>query len=217
MSAMLPTLAANQLDVVMQRYLTASLALSQIQVPPAFDRYKLFDPDGISQRANGDWHQFLSRYLTDKLAQVRVYLDRDVPQFARKLEHLYTILDQPYQGDYQLIHGDFFPGNLLVDDEHQITALLDFGLFTMYGETLFDLATGWVFFDMYDELEVNAHERYLAMLLDRLGEDVRGKLYRYVLLYSILSANTYSPDCSDGHYRWCVDHLSNQHYWDAVE
>ena len=87
----------------------------------------------------------------------------------------------------------------------------------MYGDPLFDIATSWVFFDMYDELEVRARDRYLANLLDRLGETVRGKLYRYVLIYSILSANTYSPDCTDGHYRWCVDNLSNQHYWDAIE
>ncbi len=217
MSAVLPTLTVDQLDVAMQRYLTAALALSQIQAPPAFGRYKLFDPDGISQRSNGDWHRFLTRYLTHKLAQVTHHLNRDVPKFAAKLEQLRAILDQPYRGDYRLIHGDFFPGNLLVDSEHRITGLLDFGLFTMYGETLFDLATGWVFFDMYDELEVEARDRYLAMLLDRLGENVRGKLYRYVLIYSILSANTYSPSCTDGHYRWCVANLSNQHYWDAIE
>jgi len=217
MSAALPKLAADQLDVAMQRYLTAALALSQIQAPPAFDRYKLFDPDGISQRTHGDWHQFLLRYLTHKLAQVGHPLNRDVPHFAAKLEQLYAILEQTYQGDYQLIHGDFFPGNLLVDDNTHTTGLLDFGLFTMYGDYLFDLATGWVFFDMYDELKVGARERYLAKLLDRLGEQVRGRLYRYVLTYSILSANTYSPDCSDGHYYWCVDNLSNQHYWDAIE
>jgi len=55
------------------------------------------------------------------------------------------------------------------------------------------------------------------MLLDRLGEQVRGRLYRYVLIYSILSANTYAPHCDDGHYHWCVANLSNQHYWQAME
>jgi len=217
MSAILPTLTVDQLDVVMQRYLTAALVLSQIQAPPTLDRYKLFDPDGISRRADGDWHQYLLRYIPHKLAAAARYLDRDVPQFAANLKRLYTILDQPYRGDYRLIHGDFFPGNLLVDSDHHVTGLLDFGLFTMYGDPLFDIATGWVFFDMYDELKVEARDRYLANLLDRLGETVRGKLYRYVLVYSILSANTYSPDCSDGHYRWCVANLSNQHYWDAIE
>jgi Ser/Thr protein kinase RdoA (MazF antagonist) len=217
MSAVLPALTAGQLDAIMQRYLTAALAVSQIQAPPALDRYKLFDPDRISQRTDGDWHQFLASYLTHKAAQVTPYLRRDVPQFAAKMQQLDAILDQPYRGDYRLIHGDFFPGNLLINEHHQITALLDFGLLTMYGDYLFDLATGWVFFDMYDELKAKARDRYLAMLLDRLGQNMRGKLYRYVLLYSVLSANTYSSDCTDGHYRWCVMNLSNQHYWNAIE
>jgi len=217
LSVVLPTRTADQLDVIMQRYLTAGLAVAQIQAPPACDRYKLFDPDHLSYRTNGDWHRFLIRYLTHKLAQVRPYLSRDVPQFATKVAQLRTVLDQPYRGDYRLIHGDFFPGNLLINADDQITALLDFGLLTMYGDYLFDLATAWVFFDMYDELKTHVRERYLALLLDRLGEHVRGKLYCYVLIYSILSANTYSSDCSDGHYQWCVANLSNQHYWNAIE
>ncbi len=217
MSVVLPALTTDQLDAIMQRYLTAALAVSHFQAPPTFDRYKLFDPDRLSQRINGDWHQFLARYLTHKLAQVNLYLSRDVPQFAGKVQQLRTVLDQPYRGDYQLIHGDFFPGNLLIDDDYHITALLDFGLLTMYGDYLFDIATGWVFFDMYDELKAKAHDRYLVMLLDQLGEHILGKLYRYVLIYSILSANTYSSNCTDGHYRWCVANLGNQHYWNAIE
>jgi fructosamine-3-kinase len=217
MSAVLPTLTTERLDAIMQRYLTAALALSRIQAPAGFDRYKLFDPDRLSCRRKGDWHQFLARYLTHKLAQVTPYLSRDVPRFTAKVQQLRAVLSQPYGDDYRLIHGDFFPGNLLINDEHRITALLDFGLLTMYGDTLFDLATGWVFFDMYDELKARARDRYLAMLLDRLGENVRGKLYRYVLIYSILSANTYSSNCSDGHYHWCVANLSNQDYWNRIE
>jgi hypothetical protein len=87
----------------------------------------------------------------------------------------------------------------------------------MVGDRLFDLATGWVFFDMYDALKAQVRERYRAMLLDQLGEQVRGTLERYVLIYSILSANTYSPQCRDGHYHWCVANLSNPHAWSAIE
>jgi aminoglycoside phosphotransferase (APT) family kinase protein len=144
LSTMLPTLTTSQLDTVMQRYLSAALAVSSIQAPPTWNRYKLFDPDRLSERSNGDWHQFLVRYLRHKLAQVSPYLSRDVPLFATKVQQISTVLDQPYRGNYRLIHGDFFPGNLLVNADHEITALLDFGLLTMVGDHLFDLATGWM-------------------------------------------------------------------------
>jgi fructosamine-3-kinase len=135
-----------------------------------------------------------------------------------KVKQLYTILAQPYTGNYHLVHGDFFPGNILIDKMLcHVTALLDFGMLTMYGDSLFDIATGWVFFDMYDELKVKIRDRYLSMTLETLGRRVRGNLYRYVLLYSVLSANTYSSKCTDGHYQWCVANLNNQEYWNNIE
>ena len=217
MSAILPTLTNRQMDSMMQAYLAAALELTNVQIPSDFDRYKLFDADGMSRRKNGDWHQFLTRYLTQKLTQVTYYLNKDVLNFAVKVKQLYTILAQPYTGNYHLVHGDFFPGNILIDKMCHVTALLDFGMLTMYGDSLFDIATGWVFFDMYDELKVNIRERYLSMTLETLGRRVRGNLYRYVLLYSVLSANTYSSKCTDGHYQWCVANLNNQEYWNNIE
>ena len=133
------------------------LAVAQISAASTCDWYKLFDPDRLSDRTDGDWHQFLARYLTHKLAQVAPYLHRDAPRFAGKVQHLLAVLDQPYCGDEHLIHGDFFPGDLLINDERQITALLDFGLLTMYGDYLFDIATSWVFFDMYNDFSVIPH------------------------------------------------------------
>jgi hypothetical protein len=69
---------------------------------------------------------------------------------------------------------------------------------------------------MYDQLRANVRERYLSTILNRLGECVRPKLYRYVLYYSFFSANTYSSTCSDGHYRWCVGNLNHAAYWAAL-
>src|SRR5262245_41872447 len=94
MSAVLPALTVDQLATIMQRYLTAALALSQIRAPPAFDRYKLLDTARMSHRANGDWHRFLARYLTHKLTQVSPYLNRDVSDFPTKVKQLDPILAQ---------------------------------------------------------------------------------------------------------------------------
>ena len=217
MSEILSTLTKKQMDRMMQAYLVAALELAKIQIPPDFDRFKLLDAEGISRRIDGDWHQFLGRFLAHKLKQVTTYLERDVTDFAVKIQRLHTLLAQPYTGTHRVVHGDFFPGNILVDEKHHITALLDFGLLTMYGDSLFDIATGWVFFDMYEELKANLRERYLAIILETLGTSVREKLYFYVLLYSLVSANTYSSTCADGHYQWCVKNLNHQEYWKPIE
>ena len=217
MSALLPNLSQHEMDGMLHAYLAAAFELARMPIPPDFERYKLFDAEGLSRRAAGDWHRFLSRYLAHKLEQVSSYLEKDVADFSIKVNRLYEILSQPYTGSYHLIHGDFFPGNILLDARRRVAALLDFGLLTMYGDPLFDIATACVFFDMYDALHANLRERLLALALETLGESARGSLYRYILLYSVFSANTYSPNCADGHYRWCVANLNNQEYWDKIE
>ncbi|MEM8859572.1 MAG: hypothetical protein AAGD96_14690, partial [Chloroflexota bacterium] len=71
----------------------------------------------------------------------------------------------------------------------------------------------WVFFDMYDELKRQIFDRFETIVFETIGDDKRGILHCYILIYSILSANTYSADCTDGHYQWCVENLNNERYW----
>ncbi len=213
----LPSLNAAQLEAVMRNYISAVHTISHITMQTGFDRYKLFDEEGISHKAHGDWHTFLVRFLAGKLTQLQPYLERDVTRFATKLAHINQILAQPYAGENRLIHGDFFPGNLLVDEKLQATALLDFGMMTMLGDPLFDIATGWVLFDMYDALKLGARARFLPILLETVGEKMRGRLHRYVLIYSLLTANTYSPTCEDGHYAWCAANLNDEALWQRVD
>lgn len=205
--------SADQLDEHMERYITAVHELSQLTMPPIAVRYKLFDPMGISNRDAGDWHQFLLRYLDKTLVELDPFFARDVVDHSTKVQHMQNLLSVPYSGLHSVIHGDFFPGNLLVDRVGRPTGLLDFGLFTMYGDPLFDMATACALFDMYDELQANLRERLFALVCKRFGEAIRPKLYQYLLLYSFLSANTYSSQCTDGHYAWCVANLNTIAYW----
>ncbi len=100
-----------------------------------------------------------------------------------------------------------------MDESRRVRALFDFGLMTMVGDPLFDIATGWGFLDMYNIYQANLRERYLSVILDRLGSHIQEKLMLHVLFYSVISADFYSPICADGHYQWCVDNLNHQTVW----
>jgi len=215
--ALLDTRLLHHADALMTTYVEAVLEVARIAMPPATSRYKVVDPDQLSTRAAGDWHAFLRRWLDRQLPTLAPYLTRDVDDFAAKCAQHDALLAQPYRGPYQLIHGDIFPGNLLAASDGRIQALLDFGRFSMYGDAVWDAATAWVFFDMYEQRRANLRARVLPHFLERLADAVRGRLYRYVLVYSLLSAHTYAADCSDGHYAWCVANLNTAPYWERIE
>ncbi|CAM4060068.1 aminoglycoside phosphotransferase family protein [Saccharibacillus endophyticus] len=203
----------EQLETVMKNYLSANLEMQAVKPDPNFEGYKLFDDHGIPASQQKDWHDVLKQYLVKKQKELQGHFSEDVMNYEEKLRIILEILSFEYQGHHSLIHGDFYPGNVLINEEGKITGLIDFGLMTMYGDYLFDVATGWVFFDMYNELKANILERYLDLIMSTLGEEVREKLYFYVLVFSMISANFYSEDCSDGHYQWCVKNLNNEMYW----
>lgn len=205
-------LSEDELEAVFERYVDAILELQKIS-PPAFERYKLFDDEGLSACSSGDFNAFLLRFLEHRLGACQRFLERDVEDFEGKLERLRAMLGQPYRGEIALVHGDFFPANLLADEHNCITALLDFGWMTMWGDPLYDLATGWVFFDMYDELNRGVTDRLGRIIEARVGLETLGKLHLYILLCSVFTANAYAYEGGDGHYRWCVGNLNNPAFW----
>jgi hypothetical protein len=45
---------------------------------------------------------------------------------------------------------------------------------------------------------------------DFIGQGMEAEVYR------LFSANTYAPDCSDGHYARCVRNLNTAAYWEQI-
>jgi fructosamine-3-kinase len=200
----------------MRQYLSIVLEVKHSKLNPVFEGYKLFKDYDLSHTTTNDWNDFLRNYLIEKQKEVKNYLSKDVVNYEYKYAKLIELLSNAYRGDYSLIHGDFYPANLLVNENGVINAVIDFGMMTMYGDYLFDVALSWTLFDLYDELGAKL-DRYLNLIITKLGEEVRSKIYLYALYYAIYSANFYSTDCSDGHYGWSVRILNNEMYWNGLE
>lgn len=201
---------------MMETYLNANIELKSVKIKPNLEGYILFNDQQISSLNINSWFDLLKEEIFRKQKELESYFKRDVVNYDAKVKQLVEILSLGYEGEYSLIHGDFYPGNLMINESGKVTGLIDFGLMTMYGDNLFDIAIGWVCFDMYNELNANIYERYLNIIISTLGEDVRKRLYFYVLIYSYISANFYSPNCEDGHYQWCVRNLNNKNYWEVL-
>ncbi|WP_176522474.1 MULTISPECIES: aminoglycoside phosphotransferase family protein [unclassified Bacillus (in: firmicutes)] len=203
------------LDSFFENYLSTIVSIQKIELEEQFKGIKLLsDYDEIYTK---DWNDFLKQSLLRKNTEVDRYLKRDVLDYEVKLKRLMDAFSVGYEGEYALVHGDYYPSNLLVNSDGRINGVIDFGLMTLYGDPLFDVALSWILFDLYDELGEIKLEKYLNKVVNQLGEEVRSTIYLYVLFYSIYSANFFSETCSDGHYQWSVRNLNNEKFWAALE
>ncbi|WP_088072411.1 aminoglycoside phosphotransferase family protein [Gottfriedia luciferensis] len=204
----------KQLDSFFEDYLSTILSIKTIKLNKRFNGIKLLSDYEISSE---DWYGFLKQSLLRKNIEVEDFLQKDVFHYEQKLKRLLDDLSIEYTGIYSLIHGDFYPSNLLVNKSGKISGVIDFGLMTLYGDPLFDVALSWILFDLYDELGEVKLERYLNKIVNKLGDEAKRTIHLYVLFYSIYSANFFSPDCSDGHYQWSVRNLNNEKFWAALD
>jgi thiamine kinase-like enzyme len=206
----------NEQNKMMETYLNTNLELKSVKVKSKMEGFILFNNNQIPLLKVDNWYSLLKEMIISKQMELEPYFKRDVLDYNSKVNQILEFLSWGYEGEYSLIHGDFYPGNLLIENSGKVTGLIDFGMMTMYGDNLFDIAMGLVCFDMYDELKANIYERYLNIIISTLGENVRKRLYLYVLVYSFITANFYSENCEDGHYQWCCKNLNNKHYWEIL-
>jgi len=202
----------DQLNAFFKQYLSTILNIKQIKLEQKIEGHKLLKDYEIPNQP-ADWNEFLKQSLIQKNKEVEKYLIKDVKDYESKYLYFLNVLSKKYEGEDDLIHGDFYPSNLLVSDDSKINGVIDFGLMTMSGDYLFDVALSWILFDLYDELGAVKLNHYVNMIIETLGEEVKEILYFYALYYSYYSANFFSENCSDGHYEWSVRNLNNETYW----
>ncbi|MFI8684593.1 aminoglycoside phosphotransferase family protein [Rossellomorea sp. NPDC077527] len=216
MQSKLPGMTYDEQTNMMKAYLQANMALQSVQGNSTIEGFQLFRDSRVLLDHMDNWFDLLSETIVLKQLELKPYFMRDVQDYEGKMKLVMERLAAGYNGEYSIIHGDFYPGNILINENHKITGVIDFGMLTMYGDYLFDVAIGWVCLDMYNQLNTDLTERYLEIILSSLGEGVKKDLYFYVLIFSLMTANLYSPTCEDGHYQWCVEKLNHEEFWKNV-
>ena len=128
------------------------------------------------------WEVFLRRQLAAPLDRVGTRLSAEITDLERTVTRLESLLNGPMGWDRKsLVHGDAFPHNVLVGDQGEVTAILDFGKDTLIGDPRLDIAiaveltelAGFTAEDTAylhelppgDPVEVNAIRVYTAILL----------------------------------------------------
>lgn len=215
----LAQLSGTELEQAEDLYLDAACNLRHIHLDEQPTQYLLFDRTGHSSTSKESFASFYAGLLKTKLTQIRPFFE-EVASFREKAAMLVATIRRQPSGPLSLIHGDFFPGNLLVnEDVTRVEGVIDFGSFSMFGHYALDVAGAFGYYKMYDPDRKAIRAALIPRILSRLPPADHAPFYQFVLANAILTCNLYAPEAdprSDGHFQWSKEILATQVYWDAA-
>ena len=86
-----------------------------------------------------------------------------------------------------LVHGDYFPGNVMIGADFRVSGLVDFSAWTMVGDPLYDAIGAAIFLEMTAEATAADIALVRQMVLARHGDAVRarGQFYRAYFAFAV--------------------------------
>lgn len=162
--------------------------------------------EDIRFRVKKAWKPSLLELLDRRLAEFEDQLRDAVPDFDSLYEDLTAAIEAlPPRADV-ILHGDICGENILVDDQLQPCALLDWGFFSTIGDPSFDAAVAAGIFNMYGP-HAAAIDRQVSAAIEAALAYEPSTLLVYRAAYAVATSNVYDPDGKDGHFAWCAANL----------
>lgn len=201
-------------------YLDAVWRLKDIEIKKTPETYLLFDEKRISDASAQSFESFYASFLENKIARVGQFFQTLYPRFPEKAAALVNSIRAGNRSPLSLVHGDFFPGNVLVNKNlEKISGVIDFGSFTLFGNHLLDIAGAFGFYKMYYPDRKLIRKKILPKFLHRLEANERPSFFQFLLAHAILTSDLYAPDPDprqDGHFQWAAEIVSEDEYWSSA-
>ena len=104
-----------------------------------------------------------------------------------------------------LVYGDYFPGNVFIDDTLTVYAVGDFGYSTVVGDPRMDVAGAIVFLEVVEGYQA-ADTQLLLRYVQQDNAGVSAEIIeRYRLYYSLYFSHCKHDDPTT--YAWCIQNL----------
>jgi aminoglycoside phosphotransferase (APT) family kinase protein len=162
---------------------------------------------GRSAEPSNSWPDFLRGWSLAHLRRDEAGVREDVPTLDTALARYDALL--PLTADVtepRLVHGDYWPENVLIGDDHSITGVVDWSANVLAGDPRVDLAQSIVYLDMLDSFVPADVPFLLREATRRHGPRIEAIVDLYRLHYALM----YAADCKHLDpltYRWCLRHL----------
>lgn len=172
---------------VLRNYLEAVQELGEVEIG---DR----DFGGLSISAvwptARTWKEFLRRGLETSSRQAGSQLSEEVPDLPRIVSRLEVLIEDRMDWDRKsLVHGDAYPGNVLVDDSGEVATILDFGRYSLVGDPRLDVAIAIELTEMPGDFTPEDTE-YLRGLIEEDPAAVAYRAWTAVVLASLYGGDS---------------------------
>lgn len=151
------------------------------------------------------WAEFLRARAAASVRLAGERLRADVPGLDDRFATWSAALDGlPPLTRGRLVHGDFFPGNVILGSDLSVSAVVDFGLTAVSGDPLLDIAGALGY------LAVREHRADDVTFLNDVVAQRFGDLRAPISLYRTYTNLYFSftAELSPKLYRWCVAGLT---------
>lgn len=199
----LPTLAGHDRTRALLSYLEVAGQIGRVRLPGR-PFGELAAPGVPIQTAT--WGEYLAARRAAMLAHSRTDLKDDVP----RLDDVLAAVEQrlaPLAAWQEpcLVHGDYCPGNVFIDDGLRICGVGDFGYSTVVGDPRQDISAAIAFLEVTPGYHPEDTAQLLGVAAAWWGEPILDVYTAYRLYYSIYFSGCKQDDWST--YRWCTANL----------
>lgn len=179
--------------------LAAVMPSAEMKLLPVLDEREPLWEEGSFNSALG---QLVTRRVERSLDHTRVAIPTIEEMAATLVAGLLT-MDMEPDG---LVHGDLIPANILLDDDDNVAAVLDFGFFSTVGAPAFDAAVAANIFDMYGPGKDASCAAMEKLMRDTFGYP-QEVLAVYLATYVMTTMTMFGSCEADGHFHWCAEVL----------
>lgn len=191
--ALLHLVGAARHDALLA-YAEASVRIAEIGLPPG----RFGEIVAVPPLLADSWADFVAARAEADLRRSGDRLAAAVERPWRALARLEAWLARRPATEPRLVHGDYYPANVMVDHAGRVTGVIDFGGLTLRGDPRLDPACALLFLTGLDG--VTAEDRdVVALHLRNHGlcdDDLR--------LYGLFYAFRFLDTEREGLFRWCA-------------
>lgn len=158
-----------------------------------------------------NWAAYLEKKVDTTLAVTQDDIGKEVPQLQTAVEKWKSLLPLVADVEPALVHGDYFPGNVMVDEAGEITAVIDFSPMTVIGDWQLDVLTAAIFLELTPNTTKTDHKICLEIARDLLAVEMEQLALFYRIYYALYFSFTRHSD--PPLFRWCVANLNAFAAW----